>query len=110
MIHMCRFCKQDHNRQRMFKYAARHWAHYDCWLEAKGKEIREPGVYHEILQLLELGMHGWQLEQFPVFKLADWLEAHNTQFPKKAGRSWVDKACWLIKGAIKHAEQDMAKV
>lgn len=110
MIHMCRFCKQDHNRMRMFKYAARHWAHYDCWLQAKGAEIREPGVYHEILQLLQLGMHGWQLRQFPVFKLADWLEAHGVVCPKVAGKSWVDKACWLIQKAIEYAEQETVKV
>lgn len=23
----------------MVKYAARHWAHFDCWLDAKGKEL-----------------------------------------------------------------------
>lgn len=100
-MHTCRFCKDYSTRKdNMVKYGARHWAHFRCWLDAKGKEIREPGIYHEILQLLQLGLHDWQLKQFPVFGLADWLEAHNTQFPAKAGKSWVDKACWLLQTAI----------
>lgn len=101
-MHTCRFCKQDHKRQRMFKYAARHWAHYDCWLAAKGMEIVEPGNYRGLLAMLQAGLHGWQLRDFPVFRLADWMEAHRTNSP---GRSWVDKACWTIKKAIQLSEE-----
>ena len=104
-MNTCRFCKSDSERKsRMFKYAARHWAHYDCWLDAKGKEIREPGMYADVLQLLQLGLYGWQLQQFPVFKLADWLEKHDTQFPAEAGDRWSHRACWLIKKAIELEE------
>jgi hypothetical protein len=109
-MHTCRFCKQDHNRQRMFKYAARHWAHYDCWLEAKGKEIPEPWIYRGILSTLQMGMHDWQLRQFPVFKLADWLEAHKTRTPRDGRKSWVDRACWLIETAIELSQAGTVKV
>lgn len=101
---MCRFCKQDHGRQRMFKYAARHWAHYDCWLEAKGKEIQDPRIHTQVEAMLEASMHGWQLREFPVFKLADWLEAHKSE--SAPGKSWVDKAMGIIKRAIKRAERN----
>lgn len=103
-MHICRFCKQDHKRQRMFKYAARHWAHYDCWLKAKGAEISDPGDYHRVEAVLEACLHGWQLREFPVFKLADWLEAHKTK--DAPGKSWVDKACGILQRAIARAEKE----
>lgn len=102
-MHTCRFCKQDHKRQRMFKYAARHWAHYDCWLQAKGAEIADTGDYHGIEALIEACLHGWQMRQFPVFKLADWLKAHKTNAP---GKSWGDKAMGILERSIARAEKE----
>lgn len=107
-MHTCRFCKQDHKKQRMFKYAARHWAHYECWLNCKGAEIREPWIYRHVEVMLEAGMHGWQLREFPVFRLADWLQSHDTK--DAPGKSWVDKACGILKRAIARAERETVKV
>lgn len=95
-MHTCRFCKKDRPGVRMVKYATRHWGHYECWIWARGAEIQEPWIYRGILQVLE-GLHEWQLQQIPVFKLADWLKMHKTTCP---GKTWVDKACWLVKKAI----------
>lgn len=106
-MHVCRFCKSDHKRQNMVKYAARHWAHYDCWLEAKGKELTDPQEYRQIETLLETSLHGWQMRNFPVFRMADWLEAHKvTAAP---GKSWVDKACGILQRSIARAEQETVK-
>lgn len=102
MSHVCRFCKEYHNRQRMFKYAARHWAHYDCWLQAKGAELADPSNHSQVEAMLEACLHGWQLREFPVFRLADWLEANKTK--SAPGKSWVDKACVILERAIARAE------
>jgi hypothetical protein len=83
----------------MLKYAARHWAHFGCWLNCKGSEIREPWIYGGLLSMLTAGLHDWQLQQFPVFKLSEWLQSHGVNFPKQAGKSWVDKARWLLRRA-----------
>lgn len=107
MNHMCRFCKQDHNKQRMFKYAARHWAHYDCWLAAKGLELDNPSDYCQLEAMLEACLHGWQLREFPVFKLADWLIAHETK--SAPGKSWVDKASGILERTIARAEKETVK-
>jgi len=101
-MHTCRFCKQDHKRQNMFKYAARHWAHFDCWLYAKGAELQDPQNYRQVEAMLEAGMHDWQLRQFPVFRLADWLEAKKTK--SAPGNTWVDKAMGILQRTIKKAE------
>lgn len=56
----CRFCKRyetDAHRYEMFQYAARHHAHWDCWLNAKGKT----GL---------LALPDWALWKFPAL-LAD---------------------------------------
>jgi hypothetical protein len=87
----------------MVKYAARHWAHYECWLQARGAQIQEPWIYQGILQALE-GLHAWQLKQMPIFRFADWLKMHDTKTPKEAGKTWTDKACWLLKKAIQLQE------
>lgn len=97
-MHVCRFCKSDHKRQNMVKYAARHWAHYDCWLEAKGKELDPRPQARDVVGMLQTSLHDWQLRGFPVFRMADWLEAH--QVVSASGKSWVDKACWVLKQAI----------
>lgn len=102
-MHTCRFCKEYHNRQRMFKYAARHWGHYDCWLYAKGAELQDPSSYRQVEAMLEAGMHGWQMREFPVFRLADWLEAKKVE--SAPGKSWVDKACGILKRALARAEK-----
>lgn len=106
-MHTCRFCKQDRKGDRMFKYAARHWAHYECWLNCKGAEIREPWIYRHIEVMLEAGMHGWQLRNFPVFKLADWLQSHGAE--SAPGKSWVDKAMGILQRAIARAEHETVK-
>lgn len=106
-MHTCRFCKQDHKRQNMFKYAARHWAHFDCWLYTKGKEIQEPWIHTHVEAMLETGMHGWQLRQFPVFRLADWLKENKTK--SAPGKSWVDKAMGILQRAIARAEHETVK-
>lgn len=46
----CRFCKSWKDEDRMVKYGVRHYAHFDCYLEA-GKPLSD--------------LHGWQLGQFP---------------------------------------------
>lgn len=107
MSHVCRFCKQDRKGDRMFKYAARHWAHYECWLNCKGAGVVRPWEYHGILIMLKMGLHGWQLHQFPVFKLADWLRSHDTK--DVPAKTWTDKACWLLKKAIQYAEKEPVK-
>src|SRR5437667_9542584 len=96
-MHMCRFCKEDHNRHRMVKYAARHWAHFDCWLDAKGKELGPKPTFKAVLELLKTSLHGWQLEQFPVFKLTDWITVSGMEMH---GERPVDVACTLLKQAI----------
>ncbi len=98
-MHTCRFCNVQESRG-MVKYAARHWAHFECWLYMKGRELSDPVAHQQILDLLQASFHDWQLKQFPVFKLADWLEQKKTQFPAKSGKSWVDKACWLLQTAV----------
>lgn len=105
-MHTCRFCRDYSTRKdNMVKYAARHWAHFECWLLMKGREIQDPTRHEEILNLLVATFHDWQIKQFPVFKLADWLEQRKTKFPDRSHSSWnrdswVDKACWLIERAV----------
>lgn len=100
-MHTCRFCKTDLHGVRMVKYAARHWAHYGCWLNARGKEIADPHIYQGVLQALE-GLREHQLQGFPVFTLAKWLHEHNTECHEIEGPGsiWTNRACWLIKTAI----------
>jgi hypothetical protein len=102
-MHTCRFCRKYEGK--MVKYAARHWAHFECWLLMKGRELEDPTKYEGILDLFVASFHDWQLKQFPVFKLAEWLEQRKTQFPDRSGTdwdrdTWVDKAAWLITKAI----------
>jgi hypothetical protein len=44
----CRFC--DSFSQNLVKYGTRHYAHFDCYLDA-GKKLDE--------------LHGWQVSMFP---------------------------------------------
>lgn len=95
-MHMCRFCRNLKSHHRMVKYAPRHWAHFDCWLDAKGGELGAKPTFKAVLDLLQTSLHGWQLAQFPVFKLADWLVVNGVPLH---GERPVDVACTLIKQA-----------
>lgn len=75
----CRYCKNRdtlQTGQKMLKYAARHWAHYRCWLRVKGAEIPVPlrKSRKALLDLLVTNLYGCQLAEFPVMGLADWME------------------------------------
>lgn len=97
----CRFCKKmDVKAGKLVKYAARHWAHHRCWLEAKSAEI-DPTEASNVIGLLSGAFHGWQLRNFPVFGLADWMERKGTEV---AGKSWADKAMNVLKKAIAQSE------
>lgn len=36
----CRFCKSYSSEERMFKYGRRHYAHFECYLDA-GKKLSD---------------------------------------------------------------------
>jgi hypothetical protein len=46
----CRFCKSWKHEDRMVKYGVRHYAHYECFLDA-GHKLEE--------------LHDWQIVRFP---------------------------------------------
>lgn len=46
----CRFCKSWKRENDMIKYGVRHYAHFECYVDA-GKHLRK--------------LHGWQVRQFP---------------------------------------------
>ncbi len=46
----CRFCKSWKNEDQMVKYGVRHYAHFDCYLDA-GKKLDD--------------LHDWQVITFP---------------------------------------------
>lgn len=46
-VNTCRFCKQM-TAERMVKYGTRHYAHFDCYLDA-GKKL-EALTSHQLLQ------------------------------------------------------------
>jgi hypothetical protein len=51
----CRFC-DDHMSQNLVKYGTRHYAHFECYLDA-GKSLAD--------------LHKWQVELFPYFLLKE---------------------------------------
>jgi len=51
----CRFC-DGFMSQDLVKYGTRHYAHYDCYLDA-GKKLAD--------------LPGWQVSKFPYFLLKD---------------------------------------
>ncbi len=70
---VCRFYKGE-KPHRMVKYAARHWAHYRCWFEARAREFDlAKDLEDQIVELIKQ-LHVWELQEFPVLALADWLE------------------------------------
>ena len=62
----------------MLKYAARHWAHYRCWLRVKSAEIPVSlkKSRETLLDLLVTNLHSCQLAEFPVMGLADHMESY----------------------------------
>lgn len=46
----CRFCQSLKNEDQMVKYGVRHYAHFECYLDA-GKKLD--------------ALHAWQIYQFP---------------------------------------------
>lgn len=52
----CRFCKSWKHEDQMVKYGVRHYAHFDCYLDA-GKDIEN--------------LHDWQIVKFPHRMLLD---------------------------------------
>lgn len=103
----CRFCGvQDPKAGKLVKYAARHWAHYHCWIETKGREIADPTKAQEVIALLSDAFHGWQLRNWPVFVFAEWVERKGT---KASGKTWVDKAMNILKTAIERSEAGLTR-
>lgn len=102
---ICRFCNVDNSSfpkaGKLVKYAARHWAHHHCWLSTKGRELSDPSDSKQVVALLAASFHGWQLRQFPVFVVAEWLERKGTRAP---GQSWVNKAMGILRRAIDQSE------
>lgn len=68
----------------MFKYAARHWAHFRCWLWAKIPEQARPLKLEPLVKLLST-LHVHELNQFPVMALDDVFQSYglleNGKFP-----------------------------
>jgi hypothetical protein len=52
----CRFCKSHHDIDHMIKYGVRHYAHFDCYLDA-GKPLQD--------------LHDWQIIAFPARLIKD---------------------------------------
>lgn len=52
----CRFCKSWKDEDRMVKYGVRHYAHFECYLDA-GKSLD--------------GLHDWQIIAFPAVLLKE---------------------------------------
>lgn len=96
-MHTCRFCGDYKDSRSMVKYATRHWAHFGCWLKTKGLELGVKPSFDAVVDLLGSSFHDWQLKQFPVFQLSDWMEQAGIKGP--FGRP-VDNACAAIKSAI----------
>ncbi len=112
-MHTCRFCKKDDPKLGQFvKYGARHWAHYGCWLGAKEQVLRRRAAQRlmrisvgEVVETLT-ELHAWQLRNFPVFRLADFVKTNGITC---TGKTAVDKAMYLLKLAIEvHEEKDKA--
>lgn len=81
-MNVCRFCKAD-KYIRLFPYAARHWAHYPCWFEARAQKFDPTRDLEDQVVALLKDLPAWQIEQFPVPPLADWLEARGVG-PRRA--------------------------
>ncbi len=72
-MNVCRLCKGE-KPHRMVKYAPRHWAHYPCWFRARAREFDlTRDLEDQIVELLKQ-RHVWELQEFPVLALGDWLE------------------------------------
>lgn len=56
----CRFCHKV-GSERMVKYSTRHYAHFECYIDA-GKQLTD--------------LHDWQILQFPYMLLKDRGLAH----------------------------------
>jgi hypothetical protein len=78
----------------MFKYAARHWAHYACWLERK---VGEAGLGYKTETFVNIlkELPSWQIGEFPVIPLEDLLRSY--------GRT--DSATVVLRAAIKLAKE-----
>lgn len=53
-MNTCRFCKSWRREHQMVKYGVRHYAHFECYLDA-GKQLSE--------------LQDWQVGQFPALLL-----------------------------------------
>lgn len=94
-MHTCRFCgKQETGR--MVKYAARHWAHFECWFKEKIQELAAPYTKEGMISFFAERLHGWQIRQFPVFRFSDWLQQRGIV---KGGRRAVDFAMEVLTAA-----------
>lgn len=49
-MNTCRFCKSWKREDEMVKYGVRHYAHFECYIDA-GKSLSD--------------LHSWQIKQFP---------------------------------------------
>jgi len=74
-MHTCRFCKKD-IRGKALKYSTRHWAHYECWIQWKGGELKYPWEEGKIVEWLTSSLHAWQIRELPVFVFAEFLRLH----------------------------------
>ena len=62
-------------KAQMFKYAARHWAHFRCWLWAKLPEQARPLKLEHVVKLLST-LHVHELERFPVCALSEVFQSY----------------------------------
>lgn len=106
-MHNCRICKvYNTQHEAMFKYAARHWAHPVCWLERETSRL--PGgnaklTCHQVVDVLRR-LPAWRLRNFPVLRVADWLEKHNVDFGGVNAKSWGSRSMYVLEEAI-HARE-----
>lgn len=91
---------------RMFKYAARHWAHFRCWLWARVPQLAKPLKIEHVVRLLST-LHVHELNQFPVMALSELVQSYGLLDEKRDG--FVDVVI-VMRAAIKIAAEREARV
>ena len=72
---LCRFCEASDHEDKLVKYGTRHYAHYACWLEARGRET-DPAAWRNVASMIEAGLDTFSVRKFPVFVLGAYLRKH----------------------------------
>ena len=92
--HHCRVHNANTNEgAKMFKYAARHWAHFRCWLWSRVPELPKPVTEVAVVRLLAT-LHVHELNDFPVMAVADVLESYG----------YYERSIVVMKAAIRLAK------